>query len=115
MGWPPEIGDALSRATECWHEAIKFERWILAAPGNGLEWERVFDVTGADRERVWQALAHAAIGAEIIEVRAREPNGIACGVESEVAIGERTARVTMSWHYVNSSAAPRLATAYPSP
>lgn len=61
------------------------------------------------------ALAAAAVDAEIVEVRDREPNGIACGVEAEVAIGERRARVTMSWHYADSAAAPRLATAYPSP
>jgi hypothetical protein len=30
-------------------------------------------------------------------------------------IGKRSAMVTMSWHYEDSSAAPRLATAYPSP
>jgi hypothetical protein len=115
MGWPPEIGDGLPRATECWHEAIKFERWILAARGHGPEWERVFGVTGADRERVWQALAEAAIGVELVEVRDREPNGVACGVKAEVTIGERSAIVTMSWHFADASAAPRLATAYPSP
>jgi acetyltransferase-like isoleucine patch superfamily enzyme len=55
------------------------------------------------------------VGAEIVEVRDREPNGIACGVEVEVMIGERSATVMMSWHYAYAGAAPRLATAFPSP
>lgn len=115
MGWPPQIGDSLPRAARCWHEQTKLLGWILSPAGHGREWERVFHVTAADHELVWAALAASAIGAEIVEVRDREPNGIACGVEAEVAIGERSARVTMSWHYADSAAAPRLATAYPSP
>lgn len=115
MRWPPRVGDPLPRAAECWYEPIKFERWILAPHGHGPEWERVFGVTSADWEPVWQALAASAVGAGIIEVRDREPNGIACGVKAGVTIGGRSAPVTMSWHYADPGAAPRLATAYPSP
>jgi hypothetical protein len=115
MRWPPQIGDLLPRAAHCWHEQTKLLGWVLNPVGHGREWERVFHVTATDHELVWAALAAAAIGAEIIEVRDRGPNGIACGVEAEVTIGERNARVTISWHYADASAAPRLATAYPSP
>ena len=44
----------------------------------------------------------------------RLPNGIVCGVEVELTIGERTAPVTISWHYESEEAAPRLVTAYTS-
>ncbi len=115
MGWPPQVGEVLPRAAECWHEPIKFGEWILAPRGHGPEWERVFGVTDEDRGRVWEAIAAAAIGAAIVEVRDRSPFGIACGVEAQVTIGEHSATVTMSWHYATPEAAPRLATAYPSP
>jgi hypothetical protein len=115
MGWPPQIGESLPRAADCWYEQAKLLGWVLNSGGHGPEWERVFQVTAADHELVWAALAAAAIDVEIIEVRDREPNGIVCGVEAEVTIGERSASVTMSWHYADPGAAPRLATAYPSP
>jgi hypothetical protein len=89
--------------------------WVLNSDAHGPEWERVFHITPADHELVWAALAAAAAGAAIIEVRDREPNGIVCGAEAEVAIGARSAKVMMSWHYADPNAAPRLATAYPSP
>lgn len=115
MGWPPQPGDQLPRADACWHEPIKFEEWILAPRGHGREWQQVFGVGPGDREHVWRALASAARTAAIVEVRDRESLGVVCGVRERVAIGERNAMVTMSWHYADPTAAPRLATAYPSP
>jgi hypothetical protein len=114
MGWPPQIGEMLPRATECWSEPIKFEGWILNSAGHGSEWERVFQVALADRERVWAALVAAAADSPIAEVRDRGADGIVCGVRGKVMIGERSAMVTMSWHYAAPNSAPRLATAYPS-
>lgn len=115
MGWPPQPGELLPRADACWYEAVKFEEWILAPGGHGREWQQVFGVCLKDRERVWQALVSAAGSAAIVEVRNREPDGLVCGIRTQVAINERTAMVTMSWHYEGPTAAPRLATAYPSP
>jgi hypothetical protein len=115
MGWPPHIGESLPRASDCWHEEAKLLGWVLGSRGHGPEWERVFHVTAADYAVVWATLAGAAIDAQIVEVRDREPNGIVCGIEAEITIGERSAGVTMSWHYADPGAAPRLATAYPSP
>lgn len=115
MGWPPQIGEPLPRASACWYEPIKFEEWILAPRGHGREWHQVFGVGLDDRERVWRALASAARTAAIVEVRDRESLGVVCGIRERVTIGERSAMVTMSWHYKDFSAAPRLATAYPSP
>jgi hypothetical protein len=115
MGWPPQPGEPLPRASACWHEPIKFEEWILAPRGHGHEWQQVFEVGPEDRERVWQALASAANTAAIVEVRDRGADGVACGIREHVVIGKRSAMVTMSWHYEDSGAAPRLATAYPSP
>ena len=42
-----------------------------------------------------------------------EPRGIVCGIETELTVGERTAPVTISWHYASEEAAPRLVTGYP--
>lgn len=115
MNWPPRPGDQLPRADACWCEPIKFVEWILAPRGHGREWQQVFDVGPGDQERVWQALSSAARTAAIVEVRDRESLGVVCGIRERVTIGERSAMVTMSWHYQDFSAAPRLATAYPSP
>jgi hypothetical protein len=113
MGWPPKIGEVLPRATECWHERVKLEYWVLAARGHGPEWERVFRVGLEDQERVWEAIAAGAAGAQIATVRDRGAEGIVCGIEMELTLGERTAPVTISWHYASEGAAPRLVTAYP--
>jgi hypothetical protein len=115
MGWPPQPGEPLPRADACWHEPIKFEEWILVPRGHGREWQQVFGVGPGDREAIWRALASAARTATIMEVRDREVLGVVCGVREQVTIGERRALVTMSWHYSDPTAAPRLATAYPSP
>jgi hypothetical protein len=115
MNWPPEPGEQLPRADACWYELIKFEEWILAPRGHGREWQQVFGVRLEDRERVWRALTSAADSAVIVEVRDRGSNGLVCGIRERVTVGTRSANVTMSWHYEDSGAAPRLATAYPSP
>lgn len=115
MNWPPKLGELLPRADACWHEPIKFDEWILAPRGHGREWQQVFGVGPGDQERVWQVLSSAARTAAIVEVRDRESLGVVCGVRERVTIGERSAMVTMGWHYEDFSAAPRLATAYPSP
>jgi hypothetical protein len=115
MGWPPQVGEALPRAGACWYEPIKLEEWTLAQRGHGREWQRIFGVGREDRERVWQALSSAARSAEIVEVRDRGADGMVCGIRERMVIGERSAMVTVSWHYADSSATPRLATAYPSP
>jgi len=115
VSWPPKPGDQLPRADACWYEPIKFDEWILATHGHGREWERVFGVGTGDRERVWRALASAARNAAIAEVRDRGKDGVVCGIRERITLGERSAMVTVSWHYEDFSAAPRLATAYPSP
>jgi len=115
MGWPPKVGELLPRAAEAWFEQVKFDDWMLATRGHGAEWERVFGVGVGDHAQVWKAIAAAAPGATITEVRDRSPFGIACGIESDVTIGDRTGTVTISWHYESEGAAPRLATAYPTP
>jgi hypothetical protein len=115
MGWPPQTGELLPRASACWYEQVKFEEWILAPRGHGREWQQVFDVRPEDWERVWRALALAAETAVIVEVRDRGGSGVVCGIRERVMVGTRSAMVTMSWHYEDSNAAPRLVTAYPSP
>lgn len=56
----------------------------------------------------------AAHDARVTTVRDRGMNGVVCGVEVQVTILERTAPVTISWHYESEGAAPRLVTAYTS-
>jgi hypothetical protein len=112
MTWPPQIGDPLPRASEAWYEPVKLEDWVLGPRGHGEEWQRVFHVGLADRERVWQAIVAAAANARIFRVRNVGAHGVVCGIQVELTIGERSARVRMSWHYANKEAAPRLVTAY---
>lgn len=115
MEWPPQVGEPLPRVAECWHEEIKLSGWILNPGGHGPEWERVFQVTVADRERVWKSLSATAANSQILEVRDRGADGIVCAVRGQIVIGDRSATVTMSWHYATPDSAPRLVTAYPSP
>lgn len=112
MGWPPKIGEALPRAAEAWHEQIKLDDWILAERGHGSGWSRVFHLSPDDSKRLWEAIAAASLGAPIATVRDRGKDGIVCGVEVELTIDGRTAAVTISWHYEDEEAAPRLVTAY---
>ena len=114
MNWPPKVGDPLPRAEDAWYEQIKLEGWILAERGHGPEWQRVFEVGVEDSGRVWRAIAMAVPQARVATMRDRGAEGIVCGVEVEVTIGERTAPVTLSWHYADASAPPRLVTAYTS-
>ena len=93
----------------------RHRRFSLNSGGHGPEWERVFRVTAADRDRVWTALAASAADSPIFEIRDRGVDGIVCGVRGEVTIGGRSATVTTSWHYATPDSAPRLATAYPRP
>jgi hypothetical protein len=112
VSWAPEIGALLPRAADAWYEQVKLEGWVLAERGHGPDWERVFRVGVKDSERVWEAIAAAIEGARVATVRDRGGHGIVCGVEVELTIGERTAAVTLSWHYAAQGAAPRLVTAY---
>lgn len=112
MSWPPKIGEALPRAHQVWYECVKLEDWILADRGHGEEWQRVFRVGFEDRERLWEAIVGAVQRAQIATVRDRGVKGIVCSVKVELTTGERTAPVTISWHYASEEAAPRLVTAY---
>jgi hypothetical protein len=112
MRWPPETGEPLPRAGECWYEPIKFEGWILAARGHGPEWAKVLHVGPDDLETVWAAIRTAAARAPVSRVIDTE-HGIICRVDMELAIGERSAPVRTAWHYANGESAPRLVSAYP--
>jgi hypothetical protein len=112
MSWPPMVGAPLPRAEMAWYERIKLDGWILAERGHGLEWNRVFQVGIEDSGRVWEAIATAVLEAPVGTVRDRGTEGVVCGVQVELTIGERTAPVMLSWHYADPSAAPRLVTAY---
>lgn len=112
MSWPPDIGEPLPRAEDAWYEQVKLEGWILAERGHGPEWRRVLRVGVEDSGRVWQAIVMVVPRARVATVRDRGAEGIVCGVEVELTIGGRTAPVTLSWHYAEDSAAPRLVTAY---
>ena len=102
----------LPRADQAWFDRVKLENWILGAEGHGREWKRVFHVDPGDWERVWEAIAQATIGATIRVVRDRSPFGVVCGIEVDLTIDGRTATSTLSWHYAEEGAAPRLVTAY---
>jgi len=112
VAWPPTIGEPLPRADQVWYEPVKLEDWILAQRDHGEDWLRVFHVELEDRDQLWEAIVAAVQGAPVTTVRDRGANGIVCGVEVELTIRERTAPVTISWHYETEGAEPRLVTAY---
>lgn len=112
MTWPPKIGEPLPRAEAVWYEQVKLEDWIFAERGHGAEWRRVFQVGLEDRERVWAAIVAAVQEARIVTIRGGGAKGAVFGMEVELTIGERTAPVTICWHYASEDAAPRLVTAY---
>lgn len=110
----PTIGAPLPRAGEAYTTPEKWREWILADRGHGREWARVLHVEPADAGSVWRAIAEAVLQAPIHKILDRGHDGIVCGVELELTIASRTARVRTSWHYERAGAAPRLVTAYPS-
>lgn len=88
--------------------------WILAEHGHGREWARVFHIGVEDAERLWSAIAHAALAAPISRVIDRGEHGTVCGVAFQLVLDGRAATVTTAWHYAARGHAPRLVTAYPS-
>ena len=110
----PTIGQPMSRAADVYATEDKWRGWILAAPGHGEDWARVFGVGSNDSGRIWGAIAAAVRDAPVSVVRGREPHGVICGVEITLTINDRTAPVATAWHYEDEDAAPRLVTAYPS-
>jgi hypothetical protein len=88
-------------------------KWILADHGHGREWARAFRIGDEDAERLWNAIARAALDAPVFRVVDRGKYGTVCGVAFPLTLNTRTAKVTTSWHYPATGDAPRLVTAYP--
>jgi hypothetical protein len=109
----PTIAEPLPRAIDAYTEPEKWQGWILAEQGHGPEWARVFHADPTDAEKVWIAIAEAMLNAPVHKIVDRGPDGVVCGVDVELTIGSRSARVRTSWHYERAGAAPRLVTAYP--
>jgi len=111
----PETGQPLPRAADAHTTAGQVAGLDPRRPGPRSEWTRVFDVGPDDSEGIWQAIAAAVLDARVSTVRDRTPHGVVCGVEVELTITDRTARVATAWHYADEEASPRLVTAYPRP
>ncbi|HEY5195263.1 MAG TPA: hypothetical protein VIJ39_15520 [Solirubrobacteraceae bacterium] len=110
---PPTIDEPLPRAADAYADSEKWREWIFTERGHGSEWARVFHVGLADTEMVWTAITEAILGAPIHKIVDRGQDGVVCGVDMELTIASRRARVRTSWHYEYARAAPRLVTAYP--
>jgi hypothetical protein len=110
----PTIGQTLPRADEAYTAPEKLD-WILAERGHGREWTRVLRIRSDDTERFWDAIAQAVFDAPIFKVVDREPDGVVCGVETILVVGERSVKTRLFWHYKHADDAPRLVTAYPRP
>jgi hypothetical protein len=108
----PTIGEPLPRAAEAYTASEKLA-WILSEGGHGREWVRVLRIGEDDTPRFWSAIADAVLDAPIHKVTDKAPDGIVCGVDTVLTIGERTAKTRTSWHYEHAGDAPRLVTAYP--
>lgn len=113
MGWPPKIGEALPRASECWCERSKLLGWVLGEEGHGAEWERVMHVGVAEANEVWEALSTLGTTAKVTGLRDLGRFGFNCEVEARLTIGERSATIRTIWHYATPDAAPRLVSAFP--
>ena len=109
----PTITEPLPRAADAYAEPEKWREWIFAERGHGLEWARVFHVDLTDMETVWTAITGAIHEAPIHKIVDHGQDGVVCGVDMELTIESRRARVRTSWHYEDAHAAPRLVTAYP--
>jgi hypothetical protein len=109
----PTVGQSLPRAADAHTTPEKWRDWILADRGHGAEWARIFHVEVDDAERVWQAIVDAALHAPIVTLIGRGQLGVVCGLDIELTIGSRTARVRTSWHYGQVGDSLRLVTAYP--
>lgn len=113
MGWPPQVGDELPRAAECWYEQAKLLGWVLGEEGHGEEWQRVMRVDVEDAEKVWEALSASVAQATVTGVRDLGRFGLNCEVDERLTIGERSATIRTIWHYAAPDAAPRLVSAFP--
>lgn len=113
MGWPPQVGEPLPRAADCWYERVKLYEWILGEKGHGAEWRRVMRVSVEDAEVVWNAISTGATQAKVSGVRDLGRFGLSCEVESQLVIGERSAKIRVIWHYATPDAVPRLVSAFP--
>jgi hypothetical protein len=113
MPWPPKVGEPFPRAEDARYAWSKIEDWILGGEGHGPEWATVFQVGLDDWRLVWEEIRKATMSATIQEVRDRSPHGFACEARVRITLGNRSARVKLSWHYADVNEAPRLVTAYP--
>jgi hypothetical protein len=113
MGWPPQIGEPLPRAKECWYEPAKLTRWILGEEGHGAEWERVLHVGIEDAEEIWEAIATLAATATVTGLRDLGRFGLSCEVDAQLTIGERSATFRTIWHYAAPDAATVPVSAFP--
>ncbi len=91
----------------------KWDGWILADRGHGLEWARVLRVQMEDVDVIWEAIAMRAPIDPVSGIRSLGIYGLNCEVDMWLTIGRRRAAVRTVWHYANSKASPRLASAYP--
>ncbi len=107
----PRVGQPLPRAKDAYTSEKKWSDWILATPGHGADWRRVFGaITWND---AWDAVLMGIELAPISDVRILGEVGVSCGVDLSLIINGRAATVRTAWHYVSPDAAPRLVTAYP--
>jgi hypothetical protein len=111
--WPPAVGEPLPRAQLAWYSLIKWTDWILAPHGHGEDWATVFHVGIGHVDLVWDNIVIDLASAPIVKVRTAARGNCVCGVELDLTINARRARVMTAWHYAHSNAAPRLVTAYP--
>lgn len=103
----------MPRASDAWHEPVKFERWILAPRGHSSEWAKVLHVGPDDADVVWVAIAAAIMTAPVSRAIDTGKHGVNCRVDVELVIGKRSAPVRTVWNYAEAGSAPRLVSAYP--
>ncbi len=124
MGWPPQVGDVLPRAEECFGLRDKLSNYSLnPAHERGFAKARGFEtllgVTVADLEYLEATIRIGIRGAPIGSIRDNSPYGVLCAVDIAVrGVREKASRsigVCTVWELADREAAPRLVSAYVKP
>lgn len=111
MPWPT-VGQPLPRVEDAWCRPEKWTGWILATPGHGKDWQRVFRIDLDRWTPIWDAILEAVPHESVSTVRVDE-HGRHCRVFVILTLSERTARVATTWLYAHRYANPKLTSAYP--
>jgi hypothetical protein len=89
----PEVGKPLPRVEHARCEELKWTGWILAAPGHGVEWQRVFRAVPEQWPELFDAIKTGIQNEPVRTIRDLEEYGLACRVACFLTFNGRTASI----------------------